>query len=74
MKANLVHVKTLFFEHGFLMGKIGRENVAAMVKGYIEVPNDISGVVYIAIENDWKLALAKELRKSGYQIDMNKVV
>jgi predicted nucleotide-binding protein len=56
------------------MGKIGRENVAAMVKGDIEVPNDISGVVYIAIENDWKLALAKELRKSGYQIDMNKVV
>ncbi len=66
--------QNVVFEHGFLMGKIGRENVAAMVKGDIEVPNDISGVVYIAIENDWKLALAKELRKSGYQIDMNKVV
>jgi predicted nucleotide-binding protein len=66
--------QNVVFEHGFLMAKIGRENVAAMVKGDIEVPNDISGVVYIDMEKDWKLALAKELRKSGYQIDMNKVV
>lgn len=66
--------QNVVFEHGFLIGKIGRENVAAMVKGDIELPNDISGVVYISMENDWKLALAKELRKSGYQIDMNKVI
>lgn len=66
--------QNVVFEHGFLIGKIGRENVAAMVKGDIELPNDISGVVYISMENDWKLAIAKELRKSGYQIDMSKVV
>lgn len=66
--------QNVVFEHGYLIGKIGRNNVCALVKGNIEKPNDISGVVYISIGNDWKLSLAKELRNSGYEIDMNLVV
>ena len=63
--------QNVVFEHGYLIGKIGRENVCALVKDNIEKPNDISGVVYITIENDWKIKLAKELRNSGYIVDMN---
>lgn len=66
--------QNVVFEHGYLIGRIGRENVSALVKGKIETPNDISGVVYISMENDWKLELAKELRNSGYKVDMNKVI
>lgn len=66
--------QNVVFEHGYLIGKIGRKNVAALVKGDIETPNDISGVVYISMDKDWKLGLAKELRNSGYPIDMNKVI
>ena len=66
--------QNVVFEHGYLIGKIGRKNVAALVKGDVEIPNDISGVVYISMDNDWKLDLAKELRNSGYQVDMNKVI
>ncbi len=66
--------QNVVFEHGFLIGKIGRKRVAAIVKGEVETPNDISGVVYISHEIEWKLDLAKELRKSGYPVDMNKVV
>lgn len=66
--------QNVVFEHGYLIGKIGRKNVAALVKGDIEKPNDISGVVYISMENDWKLGLAKELRNSGYPVDMNRVI
>lgn len=66
--------QNVVFEHGYLIGKIGRENVAALVKGDVETPNDISGVVYISMDNDWKLDLAKELRNSGYSVDMNKVI
>ena len=66
--------QNVVFEHGFLIGKIGRRNVCALVKGDIEIPNDISGVVYLKIENDWRLNLAKELRNSGYKIDMNLVI
>ncbi|MFD0991016.1 TIR domain-containing protein [Mariniflexile jejuense] len=66
--------QNVVFEHGFLIGKIGRKNVCALVKDNVETPNDISGVVYISMANDWKLDLAKELRNSGYKVDMNLVI
>lgn len=66
--------QNVVFEHGYLIAKIGRENVTALVKGSVETPNDISGVVYISMIGDWKLEIAKELRNSGYNIDMNKVI
>ncbi|MED0983716.1 TIR domain-containing protein [Bacillus paramycoides] len=67
--------QNVVFEHGFLIGKIGRENVAALVKNTVETPNDISGVVYIPMksEGNWELQLAKELKSSGYDIDLNKL-
>ena len=65
--------QNVIFEHGYLTGKLGRENVCALVKGNIETPNDISGVVYIAMDdkNGWEIKVAKELRNAGYSIDMN---
>lgn len=68
--------QNVVFEHGYLIAKLGRGNVCALVKGSVEVPNDISGVVYVPLDehNAWHLALAKELRNAGYDIDMNKAV
>lgn len=68
--------QNVVFEHGYLIGKIGRPNVCALVKGDIETPNDISGVVYVAMDeaDAWHLKIAKELRNSGYNVDMNKVI
>lgn len=67
--------QNVVFEHGYLIGKIGRENVCALVKGDIETPNDISGVVYIKMDegDGWKLAVAKEMKESGYEVDLNKI-
>ena len=51
------------------MAKLGRENVCALVKGEIETPNDISGVVYVSLnDSSWKSEVAKELVACGYQI------
>jgi predicted nucleotide-binding protein len=68
--------QNVVFEHGFLNGKLGRHNVCALVKGDVEVPNDISGVVYVPMDDHgaWKIALSKEMRNSGYDVDMNNVV
>lgn len=68
--------QNVIFEHGFLIGKLQRENVVALFKGNVETPNDISGVVYIEMDNynAWKIKLAKELRESGYNIDMDRLV
>jgi len=68
--------QNVVFEHGYLMGKIGRNNVCALVKEEIERPNDISGVVYIQMDSHkaWHLALAKEMKSAGYDIDMNLII
>lgn len=62
------------FEHGFLMGKIGKSNVCALVKESIEMPNDISGAVYISMDKTdlWCYTLAREMKKAGYAINMKK--
>lgn len=67
--------QNVVFEHGFLIGKIGRENVCALVKDDIETPNDISGVVYVKMDDDdaWHLKVARELRNSGYNVDLNRL-
>jgi hypothetical protein len=63
--------QNVVFEHGYLMAKLGRENVCSLVKGNIETPNDISGVVYVGLDDfgAWKTEIAKELKACGYQLD-----
>lgn len=65
--------QNVVFEHGFLISKLGRNNVCALVKDDIEKPNDISGVVYIPFDSNggWKIPLAKEMKSSGYEVDFN---
>ncbi len=63
--------QNVVFEHGYLMAKLGRENVCSLIKGKIETPNDISGVVYVPLDQNagWKNAVAKELTACGYKIN-----
>ena len=67
--------QNVVFEHGLLIGKIGRANVIALLKEEVEIPNDVSGVVYETMDSKgaWKFQLAREIKSSGYDIDMNKV-
>ncbi len=63
--------QNVVFEHGYLMAKIGRKNVCALVKGDIETPNDISGVVYVPLDGSggWKMEVSKELKACGYTLN-----
>jgi len=62
--------QNVVFEHGYLMAKLGRQNVCALVKGEIETPNDISGVVYVSLDGfgGWKIEVTKELQACGYEV------
>lgn len=67
--------QNVVFEHGFLIGKLGRSKVCPLVKGVVDTPNDISGIVYTSMDSsNWKIALAKELRAAEYAVDMNDVI
>ena len=65
--------QNVVFEHGYLIGKLGRNKVWALVENGVETPTDISGVVYVPLDdnNAWEMKLAKELKAAGYAVDMN---
>jgi len=62
--------QNVVFEHGYLIGKLGRSRVAAVVKNEVETPTDINGIVYIPMDDNgkWKKDLIKELIIVGYSI------
>jgi predicted nucleotide-binding protein len=63
--------QNVVFEMAYFIGKLGFERVAALVKGEIERPSDLDGVVYIDMEKgDWKLDLMKELKAAGYSVNL----
>jgi predicted nucleotide-binding protein len=64
--------QNVVFEHGYLMAKIGRENVVALVSDSLELPNDISGVVYVS-NDKWEMDIANEMSTVGYDVDFNKL-
>jgi len=65
--------QNVIFEHGLLIGRLGRKNTCAIVKGDLEKPNDISGLVYISHDNGegWKIQLFRELKKVFKELKFN---
>lgn len=65
--------QNVVFEHGLLIGKLGRDKVIPLVVDHnIELPGDISGMVYMS-DNGWEIQLAKEIKSFGYEVDFNKL-
>lgn len=67
--------QNVVFEHGFLTGKLGRSRVCALVENSVELPNDISGVVFVDYDKSgsWMYTIAKEIKALGYSIDMDAI-
>lgn len=68
--------QNVVFEHGFLIGKLGRDKVCTLVKGDVEKPNDISGVVYTDYDDKgaWQMEVVRELQNASFDVDMNKIL
>jgi len=68
--------QNVVLEMGYFIGRLSRGRVCVLYKGGVELPSDILGVVYHAIDeaSGWKLSLAGELKVAGYSIDLNKIV
>ena len=65
--------QNVVFEHGYLMGKLGRGHVVALVTAGVELPSDLSGVVYIS-DNNWQISIAREMNSVGLDVDFSKLM
>ncbi len=54
--------QNVVFEHGYFIGKLGRKRVVALYEDGIELPSDLSGVLYKKLSGNWKSDLLAELR------------
>lgn len=67
--------QNVIFEHGLLVGRLGREKVVSLCKDpeKLEIPNDLAGVIYEAYDKtgNWKIKIAREMKAQGYPVDLN---
>ncbi|MBS1525004.1 MAG: nucleotide-binding protein, partial [Bacteroidetes bacterium] len=68
--------QNVILELGYFFGKLGRRKVCALCSSDIELPSDISGILHIPLDTHgaWKSKLAKELKSTGFDIDMNDLI
>jgi predicted nucleotide-binding protein len=63
-------------ELGYFAAQLGRRKTLVPIKGDVELPSDILGLVYDVMDNSegWKMRLARELKAAGFTIDLNRVI
>ena len=67
--------QNVILELGYFMGKLDRKKVCLLIKGELENPSDLDGILYASMDNpnEWQLKLAKEMKNAGLPIDLNKL-
>jgi predicted nucleotide-binding protein len=68
--------QNVVFELGFFVGRLGRAKVCVLHKGEVDIPLDFQGVIYEPMDEAgaWRISLAREMKKAGIDLDMNKVL
>lgn len=68
--------QNVILELGYFIGKLGRSKVMPLYEKGVELPSDMSGVLYTIIDDseNWKFRLVKELKASGYTVDANDIL
>jgi predicted nucleotide-binding protein len=68
--------QNVILELGYFIGKLSRKRVCPLYVPGVELPSDLLGLLYIELdaEESWKFKLAKELKASGLDLDVNKIL
>lgn len=64
--------QNVVLEAGYFIGKLGRDHVILLADNEIEMPSDLSGIVYTSTDK-WDVDVLRELKAIGYDIDFNKL-
>lgn len=65
--------QNVVLELGFFASKLGRHRTLVLVKGNVEMPSDVIGLVYESMDSaeGWKMRVAKELKAAGFDVNLN---
>lgn len=65
--------QNVVFEHGYMCAILGRQRVCALCLDGVEIPGDLSGIVYTPCDSSgaWKYAIARDMKAVGLFVDMN---
>jgi predicted nucleotide-binding protein len=68
--------RSMLFDLGFFLGSLGRERVIALRSGNGPSPLDYYGVRTLPLDDGalWELLLARDMKRAGLNVDMNKAV
>jgi hypothetical protein len=68
--------QNVLLELGYFLGTLGRTHVCALREEGVEIPSDLSGVLYVPFDaaGAWKLRLATEIKAVGIDVDLNRVM
>jgi predicted nucleotide-binding protein len=66
--------QNVVLEFGFFIGKLGRGRVVALYEDGVELPSDLSGVLYKPLSGNWHTELAKELVAANIEVDLTRLV
>lgn len=60
--------QNVVFEMGYFMSLLSRSHVVVLYEENVELPSDISGILYIPYNKGWELEIVKELKACGYNV------
>lgn len=65
----------MVFELGYFLGRLGRARVTVLYENGVELPSDMSGVLYTPADEAgaWQLKLAREMKAAKMPVDFNKL-
>ena len=68
--------QNVVFEHGLLIGLLGRERTCPLLLGEVEEPSDIRGMLYERVTNVQgdALKIARVLKAAGYSVDASTLI
>ncbi len=68
--------QNVVMEMGMLISAIGRQNVAILKKGHLEVPSNVDGIIYLSFNDHVKETVPKlvdRLREAGFDLEQRAI-
>lgn len=71
-----VATPAFLLEIGFLLGSIGRGRICLVLDGQPALIPELDGAARVAVDDGglWRLLLAREMKKAGLAVDLNRAV